>query len=442
MTSMGDMLTQEEINALLAGGDDDSSPDMQQSLGLDLDADLASLMEDSAGEMPALDSVAEPLAGSVSELGADDFEPSAVRETLTDEQKDALGEIGNISMGTAATTLFTLLNSNKVLITTPVVTTKTWKTLSQGYDRPCVGITVNYTEGLTGSNVLIMKEHDVKVIADIMMGGVGDVPEEERVTDMDLSAIGEAMNQMVGSASTSLSSVINRKIDIDTPQAVVLNFGEDDFFERNGFVEDDELACVAFRMEIGDLIDSELIQIIPIDFARDMVNKMMNDLMGGIGSEAEVAEAVAAPPVQPMAAPPVQSVAAPPPAMAPNPGMYQQPVAAAYPPPSQAFVNPSVAAQQVTFQPLDMNELAQQKENIGIIMDVPLEITVELGRTSRKIREILEFAPGTIVDLDKLAGEPIDILVNGKFVASGEVVVVDENFAVRVTDILSVDKRI
>jgi flagellar motor switch protein FliN/FliY len=410
MTSMGDMLTQEEINALLSGGDDSDASDES--------------LED------LMDSATDAAMQAV--FDGDESEIAASSETLTEEQKDVLGEMGNISMGTAATTLFTLLHGQRVQITTPRVTIKNWLELSRSYDRPCVGIKVNYTEGLTGTNVLILKEQDVKVIADLMMGGDGDVLENPApLTELELSAIGEAMNQMVGSSSTSLSSVVKRKIDIDTPQAIVLNFGDDDFFEQTGFIKSDVLACVAFRMEIGDLIDSEIMQIIPIDFARDMVNKMMDDLTSGSASKPEIEEqnvAVAEKPHQ---------AAAPAAAMPP----YAPP-----PPRQSAAVYPGHSmpqnVQPAQFQTLDMTELAQQKENIDIIMDVPLEVTVELGRTSRKIKEILEFTPGTIVDLDKLAGEPIDILVNGKFVATGEVVVVDENFAVRVTDILSVDKRI
>ena len=427
---MGDMLTQEEINALLAGGDS-SDPVLDEDT------------------MSELDDV----------LSAPEEEAVNVENILSGDEKDVLGEIGNISMGTAATTLFALLDGNKVLITTPRVTIKTWAEVSQSYDRPCVGVKVNYVEGLTGTNILILKEHDVKVIANIMMGGEGRIEDDgSSLTDLELSAIGEAMNQMVGSSSTSLSSVIKRKIDIDTPEAVTLNFGNEDFFEQTGLVANDILACVAFRMEIGDLIDSEITQIIPIDFAKDIVDKMMSDLIG-------TAEQKPAAPVAPVAAPPPAAAqpaampAPPMPAAAPQmpqpdmmpqapyppqmaPGAYapdpRQP--AMYPPPGH-YAQP-VNAQPAQFQALDMAELSQQKENIDIIMDVPLEVTVELGRTSRKIKEILEFAPGTIVDLDKLAGEPIDILVNGKFVASGEVVVVDENFAVRVTDIVNVDKRI
>jgi len=446
---MGEMLTQEEINALLSGGDSDSSDDTEQTAP-DVEADTGS---------------ASPEA---------DFESA-----LTPEQKDILGEIGNISMGTAATTLFTLLNSQKVLITTPKVTVMDWDTLSRGYDRPCVGVKVNYTEGLLGSNVLMLKENDVRIMTDLMMGGEGLVDSTSPLSELEVSAIGEAMNQMVGSSSTSMSSVLNRKIDIDTPQAFLINFGDDSFFEQTGFAASDILACISFRMEIGTLIDSEIMQILPIEFALDIVNKMMGDLLAGSsGDPAALEEAAKPPPPQaaapapyqeapPQGAPPAYAPAPPPayyapaeqgvPAYAPPPQGYAPPPQGYAPPPQgyapppgyaapgygqPAYGPPPVNAQPASFESLDITELAQQKENIGIIMDVPLEITVELGRTSRKIREILEFAPGTIVDLDKIAGEPIDILVNGKYVASGEVVVVDENFAVRVTDILSVDKRI
>jgi len=419
---MGDMLTQDELNALLTSGDD-------ADLSLDLDElDLPELPSSSAGGV------------------------ESSSETLTPEQMDILGEIGNISMGTAATTLSTLLNSTRVLITTPRVSLANWKQVSEGYNRPCVGIRVNYTVGLTGSNVLILKEHDVKIIADLMMGGDGVIADytEGQVSDMELSAISEAMNQMIGSSSTSLSNILKRKIDIDTPRAEVLNFEDENFFEKAGIVESEIIACVSFRMMIGDLIDSEISQIIPIQFAREMVDMMMDELSGTASPEEDIitlddleAALGAAPATPPPAAAPMAAVQPPPqpapiPQAAPMP--MQQPVYDTRQP--VMYPQPAINAQPAHFQPLDMAELAQQKENIDIIMDVPLDVTVELGRTSRKIREILEFAPGTVVDLDKLAGEPIDILVNGKFVATGEVVVVDENFAVRVVDIISVDKRI
>ncbi|MCL2840804.1 MAG: flagellar motor switch phosphatase FliY [Defluviitaleaceae bacterium] len=407
---MGEMLSQEELDALLGNMLDD-------------------------------------VGGSDDDAGSSlDSENNAIDEAnlLSAEDQDVLGEIGNINMGTAATTLFTLLNQ-KVLITTPKVKLIDWGTLSSGYDRPTVGIKVGYREGLRGSNILILRDRDVKIIADLMMGGAGEVSEPIELNELDMSAIGEAMNQMVGSASTSLSSMIRKKVDIDTPQPFVLDFSAEEFLDTIGFAPDDIIACVSFRMEIGDLIDSEIMQIIPADFARELVMTLKEHMFNG-GAE-DTAPEPAPPPVEapvmhspPMAAappmmghPPTEAYGYPPqqPGYPPAPGHYP-------PPPQPIHQNVQVAQ----FQPFDVGEVYQQKENMGIIMDVPLEITVELGRTHKKISEILEFSPGTVLELDKLAGEPIDILVNGKFVAKGEVVVIDENFGIRITDIISVEKRI
>jgi len=372
--------------------------------------------------------------------------PEASTENRTDilsaEDQDVLGEIGNINMGTAATTLFTLLQQ-KVLITTPKVRVVNWSTLSSGYDRPAVGIKVGYREGLRGSNVLILKDRDVKIIADLMMGGSGEVAEPVELNDLDMSAIGEAMNQMVGSASTSLSSMIRQKVDIDTPQPFMLDFSEEEFLSTIGFAPDELIVSVAFRMEIGDLIDSEIMQILPIDFAQELVVTLKDHLMGD-----SAAEPVATTPA-PVAATsvPQPAVASPPMASQPVVQEMASPVGYAYPPqpPSHGHYVPPLQQQNVQaaqFQPFDVSEVYQQKENMGIIMDVPLEITVELGRTHKKISEILEFSPSQVIELDKPAGEPIDILVNGKFVAKGEVVVIDENFGIRITEIVNVEKRI
>jgi flagellar motor switch protein FliN/FliY len=403
---MGDMLSQAELDALLGNMMDDDESDNNDDKPEDT----------------------SPGTGNRTDI-------------ITAEDQDVLGEVGNINMGTAATTLSTLL-SQKVLITTPKVRVVDWATLSGGYDRPAVGIRVGYREGLRGSNILILKDRDVKIIADLMMGGAGTVPDSAELNDLDMSAIGEAMNQMVGSASTSLSSMIRKKIDIETPQPFMLDFSAEEPLTTVGFASDEVIVCVSFRMEIGELIDSEIMQILPVDFAHEMVSTLKEHLM----SDDVVAEAPvqAAPHAAPVAAP---VAVAPPPVAAPPPHAHppaaQQP--AYYPPPAPvqpSYVPPPQNVQAAQFQPFDPGEVYQQKENMGIIMDVPLEITVELGRTHRKISEILEFSPGMVIELDKLAGEPIDILVNGKFVAKGEVVVIDENFGIRITDIISIEKRI
>ncbi|MCL2874024.1 MAG: flagellar motor switch phosphatase FliY [Defluviitaleaceae bacterium] len=395
---MGDTLSQAEINALLGGLGDE--PDSS---------------EESAG-----------MAGAIMEL----------ENELTLEQKDILGEIGNISMGTSATTLFALLG-HKVNITIPQVKVSKWKYLAEGYSRPCVGIRVGYKEGLQGSNILVLKQNDVKVIANLMMGGEGNIDEDAELSEIDLSAIGEAMNQMIGSSATSLASMIKMKIDIDTPHAFKLDFTDGDFFEMTGLDPEEIIACTSFRMEIGDLIDSEIMQIIPKEFALMIVDKMRN-LSSEPTGQGELPPPPVAAPAPVHAPPPVAApMAAPPQEYAQQPMYHAPPVQY-----QQTAPMPPVNVQPVQFQPFDPHAILQQKENIGIIMDVPLEVSVELGRTHKKIKEILEFTPGTIIELNKLAGEPIDILVNGKFVAKGEVVVIDESFGIRVTDIISVEERI
>ena len=202
----------------------------------------------------------------------DDSDPKK-SEILTPENIDILGEVGNISMGTAATTLSSLLN-NKVEISTPTVSMLYPKELSSKYDKPCVGLKINYKEGLIGSNLLVLKQEDVKIIANLMMGGDGNVSlENEELTELDLSAISEAMNQMVGSSSTSLSSMLGHKIDIDTPQAFILKFDEDTFFEELT-IQDEYLVCNSFRMVVQGFIDSEIMQLLPIEFSENIIEKL------------------------------------------------------------------------------------------------------------------------------------------------------------------------
>ncbi|WP_337935139.1 flagellar motor switch phosphatase FliY [Jutongia sp.] len=352
--------------------------------------------------------------------------------TLTDAERDAVGEIANINMGTAATTLSTLLN-NKVTITTPKVSYVTINEISAQYDKPCVFIHISYIDGISGNNVLILKEHDVKVITDLMMGGDGSNTEGE-LTELHLSAISEAMNQMMGSAATSLSSMLDKKVDISPPTASVVDLNDSiDDVTVSSFLAD-ELVQVSFTMQIGDLVDSQIMQLYPFDFARDLYRKFIGD--AGLGQEeAQPEPAPAAQPQStpdPMAGVNMNSAAqAMPQQPQMQPDMAQQVMQQPYMMPA-----PNVNVQPAQFQPFNagVSPLMQQ-ENIDLIMDVPLEVTVELGRSNKSIKEILDFSPGTIIELNKLAGEPVDVLVNGKFVAKGEVVVIEENFGIRITEI-------
>ena len=430
---MDGMLSQEEINALLAGANADG---------------LANANTD--GE-----------------------------ETLTDEQKDAIGEISNISMGTAATTLSTLLNQT-VNITTPKVTYMNWQELADSYDKPCVFLQISYTSGLEGNNVLVLKERDVKIITDLMMGGPGNVSDEP-IGELHLSAIGEAMNQMMGSAATSMSSMLGKKIDISPPVANLVDLNDNNKKDIPEFLEK-RFVKVSFRMTIGTLIDSEIMQLYPFDFARHLYETFMHDAVSGMTTSTKEAQPEQQPqpvqqpaqqpqPVQqpaPQAQPVQQPAPQPQPVQqpAPQPQPVQQPtpqpqqMAGAVPPqgyamppqgyamppqgyamPPQGYAMPSqnyenVNVQPASFQPFTGGNALPGHENIDLIMDVPLEVTVELGRTTKSIKEILEFAPGTIVELNKIAGEPIDVLVNGKYVAKGEVVVIEESFGVKITEIV------
>lgn len=398
---MDGMLSQDEINALLSG------------------------MNSGSGDT----STAEADSASSSDDGF----------SLSATEKDAVGEISNISMGTAATTLSSLLNQ-KVNITTPSVSVSDWDDISTRYDRPCVMMQISYKEGIDGNNVLILKEDDVKIITDLMMGGSGKA-NDEPLSELHLSAIGEAMNQMMGSAATSMSSMFNRKIDISPPVANVIDAYSESVDNLPAFLNG-SFVKVSFKMQIGDLIDSEIMQLYPIEFAKELIELFMPS-----GGSAQPA---------PQPAPQTASQPAPQPAPAQDMGAAQgmpyggaQGMPYGYPPqgmpypyppqgmpygyPPQQDVNVSPAA----FQPFSGNLSAlTQKENIDLIMDVPLEVTVELGRTQKSIKDILEFAPGTIVELNKIAGEAIDVLVNGKYVAKGEVVVIEESFGVRITEII------
>lgn len=337
---------------------------------------------------------------------------SAVAAELSDIEKDALGEIGNISMGSAATTLSVLLG-RRVSITTPRVSISDLEEIKGQYPLPYLVIEVGYTHGIVGTNVLAIREQDALIIADLMMGGDGTNPPTE-LSELYMSAVSEAMNQMMGGVATSMSTMFRKKIDISPPSVNLIDFAVASSI-TDSVGRDDSIVRVAFRMEVEDLIDSEIMQILPVDVAKEMVDSLMNAV-----------EPPAAP-ANPTVAPQAQVVKS-------QQTVVQQAVTA---PPQKQQVAQNVNVQPVQFAPLVQGSMPLMDTNIDLIRDVPLQVTVELGRTRKLIRDILELAPGSVVELDKLAGEPVDILVNGKLIAKGEVVVIDENFGVRITDIIS-----
>lgn len=369
-------LSQEEIDSLLGGGDDKQS------------------------EVEAKDSSNE--------------------DVLSDIEKDLLGEIGNISMGSASTALYQLINQ-KVNITTPVVSSTTLNEIKDGFETPTIVLDVKYISGIVGRNILIIKTEDAAVIADLMMGGDGK-PETHDLSEMEISAVQESMNQMIGSAATSMATMFSREVNISPPVAKIWRNREDELSSE--IPGDEKIVRVNFRMTIGDLVDSNIMQILPIDTAKKIVSIMM-------GNEVPDTPEVKAPVV----GEPKTVVQQPQP-------VYETPSQQVQSKPIVERPAPQVQVHEASFEPLTESSFTGTHKNIDLILDVPLDISVVLGRTKKSIKEILSLGTGSLIELEKLAEEPVEILVNGKKIAFGEVVVVDENFGVRITNIISNAERI
>ena len=332
-------------------------------------------------------------------------------EILSDIEKDLLGEIGNISMGSASTALSQIINQ-QVNITTPVVAVTTLNNLKDDFHVPNIALEVRYTSGITGENLLVMKISDAAIIANLMMGGDGSVDTEE-LSELEESAVSEAMNQMIGSAATSLATMFAREINITPPNAKVWRDNTNPLTEA--IDEDENVVQVSFKLTIGNLVDSTIMQILPMETAKKIVAIMM-------GTEVTDEQAKA-----PISQPPASKYA--------STQQYREPV-------DEGYAEPSVEVHRAAFQPLREASVSSASRNIDLILDVPLEISVVLGRTKKSIKDILNLGTGSLIELDKLAEEPVEILVNGKIVAFGEVVVVDENFGVRISSIVSSTERV
>ncbi|MFJ8256839.1 flagellar motor switch phosphatase FliY [Peribacillus asahii] len=403
-------------------------------------------------EMLSQDEIDALLRGDTEDDVSEVRSPLNVEDYLSPMEQDALGEIGNISFGSSATALSTLLNQ-KVDITTPTVTLIEKDKLAAEFPHPYVMIQVEYTEGFSGVNVLAIKQSDAAIIADLMLGGDG-LNLSGDLGEIQLSAVQEAMNQMMGSAATSMSTIFSKRVDISPPSIDLLNMvnGEGEKSIPNS----DPLAKISFRLRVGELIDSNIMQLLPLPFAKGLVD----ELMGGTGLEPEVPVTPTPAQVEP---PQIQVAHAAEQAAAVQQPVYEQPiqqVQQAQPvyqmqQPVQMASSPqyfgagtAVPSQPVnvqpanftSFQPYQLQEA--EAKNLNMLMDIPLQVTVELGRTKQSVKDILELASGSIIELDKLAGEPVDILVNSRLIAKGEVVVIDENFGVRVTDIVSQNDRL
>lgn len=349
---------------------------------------------------------------------------------LDEMEQDALGEIGNISFGSSATALSGLLGQ-KVEITTPAISVIDRNDLETEFVHPYVAVGVEYTVGLSGTNLLVIKQSDAAIIADLMLGGDGLSPNED-LGEIHLSAVQEAMNQMMGSAATSMSTVFNKKVDISPPTIELLDVQKD---KGTGSIPNEDLLIrVSFNLKVGTLIDSNIMQLFPLGLGKELVSSLVGN------STAEAAPTVAEP--APQAAPQPE-----------QPQQVQQQYSqseqqhSGYNEPQQLPQRQQQSqhanVQQAQFASFESPSLSQNEtSNLNLLLDIPLKVTVELGRTKRSVKEILEMSSGSIIELDKLAGEPVDILVNNRHIAKGEVVVIDENFGVRITDILSQTERL
>ncbi|NBI10008.1 flagellar motor switch phosphatase FliY [Colidextribacter sp. OB.20] len=388
---------------------------------------------------------------------------------------DAIGEIMNISLGSSATAASNMLD-HRVDITTPRVSVVNAEDFTLGKIEPAVGVEIKYVCGLEGSNIMLLKRSDVKAIVDILL--MTETPDEEfELNDLSISAVCEVMNQMMGSSATALSDFLGRMVNISTPESFELN-DLDKVKEEHFPVTKGPVIVVRFNLTIEGVLDSEFMNVMSVELGKELIAGIGFNMDeeepapepaapapapagGGATMSQEEIEAMMAggtPPAAPAApAAPVGQPAPVPGAPAPGemppypgyppygqmpaPGQYPYPYPPypMYPPQQPAPPEPKVInAAQPKMRELsaDARLSQEQKDNLDLILSVPLEVAVEIGRTRRKIQEILSFSKGSLVVLDKLAGDQVDLLVNGQCVAKGDVVVIDDNFGIRITEIL------
>lgn len=413
MGMSNNFLSQDEINALLSGESTDS--------------------EDS----------------NVSSSASENME-----DVITETDKDLLGEIGNISMGSASTALYQLINQ-QVNITTPVVSVTTLKEIKEGFETPNIVLDIEYIAGIVGRNILIIKTYDGLVISNLMMGGDGKITDVHELSELEISAVSEAMNQMIGSAATSMATMFGRKVDISPPTSRVVTDEGTPISES--IPEDEPIVKVSFKMTIGDIVDSNIMQIFPIKTAKNIVAIMTGEDVADDNKVGELEEQkdklIVNKEIHTQPEQQIQQNILETQVQYEQPQMQQQQYAPqqqvqGYSQPQmygggqvQQYVQP-VEVHQAAFEPLTPQNSVPPIKNIDLIMDVPLDISVVLGRTKKSIQDILNLGAGSLIELDKLAEEPVEILVNGKQIALGEVVVVDENFGVRITNIVSNVERL
>ena len=374
---------------------------------------------------------------------------------ISEMEKDALGEIMNISMGSAATAASELLNA-KVWITTPQVEVCKLKDVQIERLEPAICVKIEYIKGLTGSNLMVLRQDDVQLILNQLMGMPLVVSKDFEFDELNISAVSEVMNQMMGASATALSDFLGVSIDISTPTPYILD--KTSLSDVREFNSDDEVVAINFDLTIDGVIKSEFKSVMSVELAKYIAGKMLGEKLGASAEPAPQPAPAApqpAPAQQPVQTPPPVQQQTPPmqqpmmqPGMMPGQGMMPNPAMGyGYPsqygygyPPQYGYAQPQpMNVQNVqlgSFDPPEINLTGEQKDNLQLLMGVPLEITVEIGSAKRKVKDILEFTQGTIIELERQAGAPVDVVVNGNLIAKGDVVVIDDNFAVRITEII------
>ncbi|NLT57785.1 MAG: flagellar motor switch phosphatase FliY [Clostridiales bacterium] len=421
-------LSQEEINDLLGSVQDDGtadSPDRPPEI-------------DEQRTQQDLPASAPPAVTEILEL------PSSLgpEYALTPEEIDTLGEVGNICMGAVATTMYTLLE-RRTSITTPRVAVHTTEEVLRMYQVPFLVVDVKYIEGIEGKNLLLIKEKDAALITELLMGGDGENIEQVELNELHISALNEIMNQMIGASATALSKLLEAQINISTP--VSRHIGQHLEGEQLEDINGGEIVVkISFDMVIEGLLSSQLLQLIPFDLARKLAGELRG--VAGKGEPAPVflyppePEPEPVPEPEPLPAPEATPLPPSAPRPAEGPAVATRPMApqAAYPPPPPPpEPGDLVSVQAAQFGAFDEAEPAPpSSQGIHLIQDIPLQVSVELGKTRQQISDVLAFGLGTVVVLEKLAGDPVEVLVNGKLIARGEVVVIDEYYGVRITEII------
>lgn len=366
---------------------------------------------------------------------------------------DAVGEILNISMGAAATAVSELLNA-KVWITTPQVSVAKVSELNYTRLEPAICVKIVYVAGITGVNMMVLKQDDVQMILNQLMGNPLVISPDFEFDELNISAVSEVMNQMMGASATALSDLLGTSVDISTPTPYIIE--KTNFCELSELSPEETIVAVTFNLNVDGVMNSEFMSIMSVDLAKTLSGKMIESFQ----PEEEPEPAPAPAPAAPVAAPAAPAPAPAAPAAAPAP-MPQQaapayqvpPQQMAYPPQQAGYAYPPQYAAYGAYPPpvppvniqnaqlhqfdnVDFGLATDQQDNLKLLMGVPLEISVEIGTAKRKVKDILDFTQGTIIELERQAGAPVDVVVNGNLIARGDVVVIDDNFAVRITEIV------